>query len=378
MLNKRFVYGEGIDEILRATLPDAADLDGDLNTAEAVDLYYHHNSLGSVVAVTDAAGNIAESYEYKAYGEVSIFDSTGAPTVGNATEVEQPFMFTGRRWDFEEGSGLYYYRLRYYDPVDGRFVSRDPLGNWGDAAHKGNAQNYCANNPVNFIDPMGQDVWQTPMTNPDDMRGGGGGGGFGGGARGGPRSGPRTAPKSGKSGKSGKSAKSAKSAKSGKSGKSAKHDSRVRKTSPNHKPPSVQDELQGGFGGSSESASGHPALPWDFVGPPRRGQDRADPCPPTAGGGSGTTPPGPPAPPGAPWFDPFEENFDSFEDAIGLIGEEIDPDGIDKEDTRDPGAKAQGYTEKWVGDDSDGNRWSAFYNPITGKFSGGKPSMGGE
>jgi len=64
-------------------------------------------------------------------------------------------MFTGRRWDFEEGSGLYYYRLRYYDPAAGRFVSRDPLGQWGDSSQLGNGQKYAGNNPVNLVDPIG-------------------------------------------------------------------------------------------------------------------------------------------------------------------------------------------------------------------------------
>ena len=53
--------------------------------------------------------------------------------------------------------GLYYYRLRYYDPEAGRFVSRDPLGMWGDAGQRGNAQNYCGNNPINLVDPLGLD-----------------------------------------------------------------------------------------------------------------------------------------------------------------------------------------------------------------------------
>ena len=152
-LQKTFVFGVGIDEVLKATLPDAADLDGDLNVAEAIDLYYHQNSIGSITAVTDKDGNVAESYSYKPYGAVTIRDDTG--TVVSATQVEQPFMFTGRRLDFEEKSGLLYYRLRYYDPLAGRFVSRDPMGMWGDLGQRGSGQNYGGNNPVNRIDPMG-------------------------------------------------------------------------------------------------------------------------------------------------------------------------------------------------------------------------------
>ena len=152
-LEKTYVFGEGIDEILKATLPDAADLDGDLNVAESVDLYYHQNSLGSVTAVTDKDGNVAESYSYKPYGAVTIRNDSG--TIVSATQVEQPFMFTGRRLDFEEESGLYFYRHRQYDPAAGRFLSRDPLGMWGDSGQRGSGQSYANSNPVNVLDPLG-------------------------------------------------------------------------------------------------------------------------------------------------------------------------------------------------------------------------------
>ena len=65
--------------------------------------------------------------------------------------------------EVEEACGLYYYRLRYYDPEAGRFVSRDPLGMWGDPGQRGNAQNYCGNNPVNGVDPLGNWGWVIPL-----------------------------------------------------------------------------------------------------------------------------------------------------------------------------------------------------------------------
>ena len=65
--------------------------------------------------------------------------------------VEKPIGFsTGREFDKE--TGLYYYRARYYDPMEGRFISKDPISfNGGDA----NLYGYVLNNPVNLTDPRG-------------------------------------------------------------------------------------------------------------------------------------------------------------------------------------------------------------------------------
>jgi RHS repeat-associated protein len=58
--------------------------------------------------------------------------------------------YTGRE---DDGTGLYYYRARYYDPETGRFISEDPLG-FG--ARDVNFYAYVGNNPVNFNDPSGK------------------------------------------------------------------------------------------------------------------------------------------------------------------------------------------------------------------------------
>lgn len=156
-LLSEYVYGEGIDEVVFASVPDPSDPDspswqnGQLRT----DLFYCHNSLGSVTAVTDSGGNVVERYAYEAYGKTTVLNPDR--TVKSSQVPVQPYGFTGRRMDYEEGSGLYYYRHRYYDPEAGRFVSRDPLGMWGDPSQRGNAQSYCGNNPVNRVDPKGLD-----------------------------------------------------------------------------------------------------------------------------------------------------------------------------------------------------------------------------
>ena len=154
-LAKADVDPKEIDEVVKATVPDVNDIDSNVSTTEA-DLFYHHNSLGSVVAVTNGSGTVVEEYSYTAYGELTVDTKLGTTTgTGTATRVAQPFGFTGRRHDYEEGSPLLYFRLRYYDPVAGRFVSRDPLGLWGDPAQRGSGQSYCGANPVNLVDPLG-------------------------------------------------------------------------------------------------------------------------------------------------------------------------------------------------------------------------------
>ena len=73
--------------------------------------------------------------------------------------------------------------------------------------------------------------------------------------------------------------------------------------------------------------------------------------------------------------EPFAEDFPTFEGAVG----EVEPGsitGIELIPSNNPGAIAQGYTEKWVGTDRNGGRVSAFRNPRTGRFSGGGPSSG--
>ncbi|HMN15267.1 MAG TPA: RHS repeat-associated core domain-containing protein [Bellilinea sp.] len=62
---------------------------------------------------------------------------------------ENSYTYTGREWDKE--TGLYYYRARYYDSIDGRLIQKDPAG----FVDGPNLYSYVQSNPVNWTDPTG-------------------------------------------------------------------------------------------------------------------------------------------------------------------------------------------------------------------------------
>jgi RHS repeat-associated protein len=80
-------------------------------------------------------------YTYEPFGKTA--DTGGLNT--------NPFQFTGREND---GTGLYYYRARYYHPGLQRFMSEDPIGY---AAGDINLFAYTGNSATNFRDPSGKE-----------------------------------------------------------------------------------------------------------------------------------------------------------------------------------------------------------------------------
>jgi len=129
-LLRKYIHGARVDEPVCM-----------INVADSSAVYfYHYDGLGSVVALSDSSGDSCQSYEYSAYGQVAVSDP-------NFTA--NPYMFTGRRFDFE--TGIYLYRCRYYNPYIGRFLQTDLIG-YGDGI---NWYAYCGNNPIGRVDPSG-------------------------------------------------------------------------------------------------------------------------------------------------------------------------------------------------------------------------------
>ena len=97
---------------------------------------------GDVIAILDGVGNVVVSYAYDAWGMPIGKSGTLAETLGTLN----PFRYRG--YVFDEETGLYYLRSRYYNAVVGRFLNEDTLLN-------GNLYSYCNNDAINYEDPTG-------------------------------------------------------------------------------------------------------------------------------------------------------------------------------------------------------------------------------
>jgi RHS repeat-associated protein len=150
-----YVYGNYVDEIL------AMDRGGQT-------YYYHQNALWSVEAVTNSTGSPVERYDYcggntlqcgDPYGSVSITDGSFNPIPANSwgtphSAIGNPWMFTGRQ--FDEETGLYYYRARNYDSFKGRFLQRDTF----ELSVGENLYEYAQSSPTLLLDPSGNLTWR--------------------------------------------------------------------------------------------------------------------------------------------------------------------------------------------------------------------------
>ncbi len=100
--------------------------------------YYHQDEQLNTTLISDENASIKNHYQYDAFG-------TGLEAV---EALPNRIRYTGQQYD--EQTGQYYLRARYYNPVLGRFMQEDVYQ--GDGL---NLYAYCANNPVVYYDPSG-------------------------------------------------------------------------------------------------------------------------------------------------------------------------------------------------------------------------------
>jgi RHS repeat-associated protein len=101
-------------------------------------LSYLSDTVGSTLALADSSGALDTNYTYEPFGATTVNGSSG-----------NPYQFTGREND---GTGLYYYRARYYSPAFQRFISQDPIGF---AGRNANVYGYASNDPIDYRDASG-------------------------------------------------------------------------------------------------------------------------------------------------------------------------------------------------------------------------------
>ena len=98
--------------------------------------YYVNNAHGDVIGLVDNVGTMVNSYQYDAFGN----------TVEAVENVKNRFRYAGEQ--FDQVTGQYYLRARFYNPVVGRFTQEDTYR--GDGL---NLYAYVKNNPIKYSDP---------------------------------------------------------------------------------------------------------------------------------------------------------------------------------------------------------------------------------
>lgn len=115
-------------------------------------LYYtHRDRLGSVIALSDAAGNLIEPSAYDSWGKRR--ELAGPATPDTIDGVLDNKGFTGH--EMLDRMDLVHMNGRVYDPLLARFLSADPVIQDPEHSQSYNRYSYVWNNPTNLTDPTG-------------------------------------------------------------------------------------------------------------------------------------------------------------------------------------------------------------------------------
>ncbi len=106
--------------------------------------YYHHDSIGSVLALTNNTGDLTDTYSYTAFGGVRARTGTDA----------QPYQYVRNFYD--ANSKLHDFHARAYDSSVGRFTSKDPVADLATMPQSLNPYSYGYNGPLVYPDQNGE------------------------------------------------------------------------------------------------------------------------------------------------------------------------------------------------------------------------------
>jgi RHS repeat-associated protein len=123
--------------------------DGDLVDEGDDTLYYTNDANMNVTALVETDGDVVERYTYDPYGNVTIWDDDWSDEISWANSKQNHILYSG--YYFDDESGLYSVRHRYYHPTLGRWLSRDPVG-YADVM---SLYEYVRSRPTTILDPRG-------------------------------------------------------------------------------------------------------------------------------------------------------------------------------------------------------------------------------
>lgn len=112
--------------------------------------FYIKDHLGNNRATAFSTGSVKGMDDYFPYG-MPVIDSKWGKN-------PQAYRFGGKELERLMGLNLYDFQARWHDPALGRFMSVDPLC---EKYYSISPYAYCANNPINAIDPTGLDYYYT-------------------------------------------------------------------------------------------------------------------------------------------------------------------------------------------------------------------------
>jgi len=108
---------------------------------------YLYDGKGNVAALLDDTQAVAAAYRYDAFGNLKAKSGT----------VDQPYLFSTKRYDID--TGLVYFGYRYYAPVIGKWITRDPIWEKGGI----NLYLFALNNSIMYYDDNGLEVISPEM-----------------------------------------------------------------------------------------------------------------------------------------------------------------------------------------------------------------------